>query len=482
MNGLPRPVSFAWLRRLPLLLLLLLACMPRFTGATTYRALSVAEVFLSAELAYTGTVAAVTSEMRDGRPWTRVTVALSELLKALEDEAAGSDGQPGGSDGNQQGQLSIWLLGGEGEDGSRLLVAGAPEFQQGEQVLVAAYREESLASSLVGYRQGLWRLSELGFVDDDGLYLELTDSLALNRSALPSDAPAVLDAIRRLLAGEPSGEASAAGDLPAPAEAGAAGDTPADAAGQAPETDQPARPQAGAEPDTAAGEAGGVGARGAEADPAPTETAVISLVYDVNDSGGPLLLSDQVARAGAAWAEAASGRLALSRDAAAANRFAYGPATLFGPDVLSLTLRWSPASGSAARPPGAPAPAFEVLVSPTAGLMVGAALRHEFGVLLGLTAQPAGMMAMALSDPGLQPGAAETAQLGDLGRFGREDINHDGAVDFYDLIELAAQYGRNGVNLTGDLNGDGRVDDVDIERLGQAYQFAEPRQDAAEQP
>lgn len=49
------------------------------------------------------------------------------------------------------------------------------------------------------------------------------------------------------------------------------------------------------------------------------------------------------------------------------------------------------------------------------------------------------------------------------------DVNHDGMVDFADLVILARHYGQAGSFADGDLNHDGRIDFADLAALGRAF-------------
>lgn len=137
----------------------------------------------------------------------------------------------------------------------------------------------------------------------------------------------------------------------------------------------------------------------------------------------------------------------------------------FGPDTRTLTLQR----------PGEPT---TLLVSPGAD---DAALLHEIGLLLGLeptfgNEAPSAMrpaLASATEDRVERPGAADLAALEALLRFPPADLNRDGVVDFYDLLELAESFGARGF-LPADLDGNGVVDEADLERLRAAYTFTPP--------
>src|SRR5690606_32035026 len=98
--------------------------------------------------------------------------------------------------------LELTFLGGEAPGDRRLVVAGSPSWRTGETVLVAAYDDPDLASPIVGFRQGLWRLVGDAFVDEDGRGLGLDAAGRLVRSDLPAAPAEVLSAVRAVVAGE----------------------------------------------------------------------------------------------------------------------------------------------------------------------------------------------------------------------------------------------------------------------------------------
>lgn len=390
---------------------------------TTYLALSPQEVLESADAVLTATVADVTARVDDAGVWTVVTLEVREWL--TDDPRAGEDEAP-------RETVVIEVLGGEAE-GRRLIVAGGPTWRPGDEVLVALHADSGLATPVVGFSQGLWRSVDGGLVDPGGRYLALDPGGALVRADGSTPAPTVLDAVRLALAGE----------APAPAEPGEG---------------EPGEAGAPPEEGEVAGEDDGPAGAAPEGAAAPARPVAAS--YRVDDAGGPLLLSDKVAAAAAAWEALAPGLVELTESADAGHLFAYGDEALFGPGVLTLTL----VEDGRVR----------VLVRPEAHPSLDAALRHEVGALLGLPPADAGVMAMALADPAAAPGPAELAELAALAAFEPADLDRDGVVGFGDLLELAASYGRTGVNLPADLDGDGDVDDDDVALLRRAYAFAPP--------
>ncbi|HKI57362.1 MAG TPA: dockerin type I domain-containing protein [Trueperaceae bacterium] len=188
----------------------------------------------------------------------------------------------------------------------------------------------------------------------------------------------------------------------------------------------------------------------------------------VDPTGGPASLPADVAAAIQAWTKAAPTLVNLSVDPASASSIGYAPPALLGPDTLSLDLRTPGQSG------------ITVQVAPTAVKDHPMVLLHEVGVLLGLPEGSGDVMAYAVP-PGGEPAAPSSADVQALQAqrtFAPEDLNHDGTVDFYDLVLFGQDFGTQGVNVPGDFNHDGRVDGQDLALLKKAYHFSPPSQTA----
>lgn len=423
-----------------------------FGLATTYVAMDPYEILAAADAVLTGRVSDVRSEVRGDQVWTVVTLDVSQWL--TEDPATSGDADDPDVETEPREAVVLELLGGEAE-GRRLLVAGSPSWQSGAEVLVAFREQEGLASPVVGFSQGLWQLRDDAVVDGDGRYLAVDASGRLARSDRPAARSSVLEAVGQALGGEAPEAADGGGDgaLGQPQVPGDAGPEPEAPGGEDTEADEPGAPEA---------PAGANGAPPAAGSPqAPTLPAeVVSSTYAVDDFGGPLLLSDRLEEAAAAWESVAEGSIEIEVAGDADYRFTYGDAALFGSEVLTLSL--------------AEAGEVEVLVRPEDHPALAAGLRHELGVLLGLGPAESGVMAMAVADTGAVPGPAELAELAAISAFAPQDLDRDGVVGFGDLLELAAAYGRSGLNLPADLDGDGDVDDDDVAALREAYTFAPP--------
>ncbi len=160
----------------------------------------------------------------------------------------------------------------------------------------------------------------------------------------------------------------------------------------------------------------------------------------------------------------APGALRLVEHPDATALFAYGDEALFDADTFAITLLGGGASRS--------------LISPSSGAMLGAALRHELGLVLGLPeSAAAGPLTRALTGPQHAPGAPELAALAALATAVPGDLNGDDRVDLFDLLEFAARFGRTGLNEPADLDRDGVVDEADLEMLRSLYEFLPPGAD-----
>ncbi|MBX3139585.1 MAG: hypothetical protein KF875_02400 [Trueperaceae bacterium] len=471
-------------RRGALLVCALILGLQPLALATTYRPATPEAMVLRADSVFFGEVASVTREQDEGLPWTVVTFGDARVLRDRAAEAAGSAGA-----GEDEGaQVTLRFLGGSMLGESDLVVSGLPTFALGQRWLVLAYQDDALASPVVGVAQGAWLLSGTDALDTEGRPLSVSASGALVRGgageAVAASEAELADALTALLARgtesppEPEAEASPdASSTGAPSEEGEAapGQTgPAQAAGEpdAPAEPEPAAGQGAGQPGTPPGEPDAPG-QGDEGPSEPTSAATLptaprpaapAVAYRVEDDGGPLLLSELASDAAKVWEEAAPGTAVFAQGQDAATVVRYGADELMGSDALSLTLQ---RSGR-----------IEVLISPTAGASVTAALVHELGILLGLPEGGDGIMARALAQDATAPTPGEVAELLERRAYLPTDLDRSGAVDFYDLAAFGRAYGQTGVNLAADFNGDGKVDDTDLEALREAYEFGPPSRTA----
>lgn len=199
---------------------------------------------------------------------------------------------------------------------------------------------------------------------------------------------------------------------------------------------------------------------------APAPAPKISVTVEA--SGGPSSLPGDVTAAIDAWHRAAATLVDVTVEPSAPSTIRYAPPALLGPDTLSLDLRTPGRSG------------LDIQVSPTAVKDHPMVLLHEIGVLLGLPEGSGDVMAYAVPTSG-EPDAPSTTDVTNLRTqrtYAPEDLNHDGTVDFYDLVRFGQAFGDQGVNLPADFNHDGRVDNQDLALLQKAYTFTPPSQTA----
>lgn len=181
-----------------------------------------------------------------------------------------------------------------------------------------------------------------------------------------------------------------------------------------------------------------------------------------------LSLQEDVSAALAQWQAVEGGNVNAEASETATTVFALGDGTLLGPDVLSLTLLERNDQGEQST---------RILLA-AAGEARRQAVLHEWGRLLDLPIRANGVMYPVIDADNLRTTLSSSDQraLRDAQRYVDEDVNRDGQVDFYDLLELAANYNREGARLAGDLNDDGIVNQADVAMLQAAYQFLPPSQ------
>ena len=110
----------------------------------------------------------------------------------------------------------------------------------------------------------------------------------------------------------------------------------------------------------------------------------LAITYRVDAEGGPDSLASEVNAAFDAWL-GIDDSLELESSDEATTVFGYGEDSLFGPDILSLTVQRQDPSG------------VDILLRPTAAGRDNALL-HETGLILGVSVAEAGVMNPALGD------------------------------------------------------------------------------------
>lgn len=156
--------------------------------ATTYLALTPMQMLDKADLAFAGTVSSVSVTVRDGRPWTDVGFEVTAPLKGVATDATGK----------AKGPVTLSFLGGDAPGGPSLTVGGMPHFENGERVLIFAYRQ-AYASPIVGFRQALWRVTAAGVVDEEGRPLSVDGDGNLVTGGSGATLQQIVDAIDKHL-------------------------------------------------------------------------------------------------------------------------------------------------------------------------------------------------------------------------------------------------------------------------------------------
>ena len=142
---------------LRLLLLTLLGALS-LGSATTYGVLSLDDMLGRSQIAFYGRVLQIETVSQDGEPWTEVSFEILEGLKGT----------------GEANDLSLRFYGGTSDDGRTVTVSLMPQFNLDENVLILAY-DGDYYSPIVGFRQGLWRETALGFESETGDLLSLLD-------------------------------------------------------------------------------------------------------------------------------------------------------------------------------------------------------------------------------------------------------------------------------------------------------------------
>lgn len=196
---------------------------------------------------------------------------------------------------------------------------------------------------------------------------------------------------------------------------------------------------------------------------ASTALAAAQDTWSADSAGGPLTLPEEIQAAFDSW-HAAGVQAAPAQAEGADTLFRFASPELLGPDTVTLTLQ---------RTDGVPG--LEILVQPDLYRDYPVALVHEAGLTMGLTAGAEGVLRPGLVAGGAaEVSAAEAAMVVSAAAAIPGDLTADGVVDFDDLLALAAQFGRRGINLPADLDGDGVVTMDDLAELRQLYEFLPP--------
>lgn len=151
-------------------------------GASAFLPLDLDERLVAAREAAVGTVIDVDVVLRDGEPWTLVTLEVERWWRrdgAPVDPAAEDDTAP---------TLTAAFWGGRAPGAPALQVAGVPTFAVGERVLwLLRAADDGLGAPTVGVTQGVWRAVAGRWQGDDGSVLGVDGDgrLTLTGDALP---------------------------------------------------------------------------------------------------------------------------------------------------------------------------------------------------------------------------------------------------------------------------------------------------------
>lgn len=150
--------------------------------ATTFRELSLEQIFTATEVGFVATVSSTSVEMRGDMPWTVVEFEVERWLTG----------------GPAENRHQLAFLGGSRAGGAGLQVNLMPAFEVGERVLILAYDEEYY-SPIVGFNQGLWRLRDQALIDARGGLLGVDDEGRLLADGAGGDQESVIEALVREL-------------------------------------------------------------------------------------------------------------------------------------------------------------------------------------------------------------------------------------------------------------------------------------------
>jgi len=151
----------------------LVAALVGIATAAGFVALDLERRLAAAQDAAVGVVATVDVEVRDGEPWTLVTLDVERWWRR------GGVALPA-DDGTSASTVTAAFWGGRAPGVDALQVAGMPTFLPGERVIWwLRGPDEGLAAPTVGVTQGVWREVAGRWQGDDGSLLGLDERGAL---------------------------------------------------------------------------------------------------------------------------------------------------------------------------------------------------------------------------------------------------------------------------------------------------------------
>jgi hypothetical protein len=172
-------------------------------------ALDLTERLAAAESVAVGVIGSVDVVVRDGEPWTLVTMEVERWwvvagARVAGDAAEAPDDTP---EAALPASLTAAFWGGRAPGAPPLQVAGVPTFGPGERVLwLLRAADDGLGAPTVGVTQGVWRWSAGAWRGDDGSSLGVDDDgdLVLDGQSAPDEALfAALDAALDALEARP---------------------------------------------------------------------------------------------------------------------------------------------------------------------------------------------------------------------------------------------------------------------------------------
>ena len=155
-------------------------------AAAGFVALDLDQRLSAAENAAVGVISGVDVVVRDGEPWTLVTLEVERWWRSGGERVAPGDIL----ESALPRTLTVAFWGGRAPGTAPLQVAGVPAFAPGERVLwLVRAPDDGLAAPTVGVTQGVWRMVGGVWTGDDGSSLGVGEDgeLALDGSAVPDE-------------------------------------------------------------------------------------------------------------------------------------------------------------------------------------------------------------------------------------------------------------------------------------------------------
>ncbi|MFO8150353.1 MAG: hypothetical protein R6T93_08650 [Trueperaceae bacterium] len=155
-------------------------------------ALDLSQRLAAAESVAVGVIGDVDVVVRDGEPWTLVTMEVERWWVAAGARVAGdaAEDADAAAEAALPGSLTAAFWGGRAPGAPPLQVAGVPTFAPGERVLwLLRAADDGLGAPTVGVIQGVWRWAAGAWRGDDGSSLGVDDEggLALDGQAVPDE-------------------------------------------------------------------------------------------------------------------------------------------------------------------------------------------------------------------------------------------------------------------------------------------------------